>query len=175
MMRAPGAGCAAPLCEGPTPCRGRRPHHARIGCHFRGSIPHPTRLLCTLRDRRCRRPRNTRYQAACYGLTWIGLSPTRPRQLALAHRQRDSTTGLTHPSRCESDPLTGVTIAPETLPDDPAALKRIIAAMVQDALNAQAEIAKLKFPSPHFSRRGNFGGQPALVWARACEQSRGCS
>jgi hypothetical protein len=38
-----------------------------------------------------------------------------------------------------------VTIAPEALPDDLAALKRIIAAMAQDAVNAQAEIARLKF------------------------------
>jgi len=30
----------------------------------------------------------------------------------------------------------GVPITPETLPDDPAALKRIIAAMAQDALTA---------------------------------------
>ena len=36
-------------------------------------------------------------------------------------------------------------IAPDNLPDDPAALKRIIAAMAQDALTAQAEIARLKF------------------------------
>src|ERR1700730_12164521 len=32
-------------------------------CNFRGSITHPTRSLCTLRSRRRRRPRNTRYQA----------------------------------------------------------------------------------------------------------------
>jgi hypothetical protein len=30
---------------------------------FRGSIAHPTRSLCTLRSRRRRRPRNTRYRA----------------------------------------------------------------------------------------------------------------
>src|SRR5437660_128981 len=30
---------------------------------FRGSIAHPTRSLCTLRSRRHRRPRNTRYRA----------------------------------------------------------------------------------------------------------------
>ena len=30
---------------------------------FRGSIAHPTQSLCTLRTRRCRRPRNTRYRA----------------------------------------------------------------------------------------------------------------
>jgi hypothetical protein len=38
-----------------------------------------------------------------------------------------------------------VPITPDNLPDDPAALKRIIAAMAQDALTAQAEIARLKF------------------------------
>ena len=30
---------------------------------FRGSIPHPTQSLCTLRDHRRQWPRNTRYQA----------------------------------------------------------------------------------------------------------------
>jgi transposase len=35
-------------------------------------------------------------------------------------------------------------ITPDNLPDDAAALKRIIAAMAQDALTAQAEIARLK-------------------------------
>src|SRR5882757_361166 len=30
---------------------------------FRGSIAHPTQSLCTLRTRRRRRPRNTRYRA----------------------------------------------------------------------------------------------------------------
>jgi hypothetical protein len=54
-----------------------------------------------------------------------------------------------------------VPIAPDPLPDDPAALKRIIAAMAQDALTAQAEIARLKFqlaryrePSAHGLDRG---------------------
>ncbi len=32
-------------------------------CNFRGSITHPTRSLCTLRNRRHRRSRNTRYRA----------------------------------------------------------------------------------------------------------------
>ena len=36
-------------------------------------------------------------------------------------------------------------ITADNLPDDPAALKRIIAAMAQDALVALAEIARLKF------------------------------
>jgi len=49
-----------------------------------------------------------------------------------------------------------VTIAPEALPDEPAALKRIIAAMAQDAVNAQAEIAKLKFQLARY-RRAEFG------------------
>jgi hypothetical protein len=38
-----------------------------------------------------------------------------------------------------------VPIAPDALPDNPAELKRIIAAMAQDALTAEAEIARLKF------------------------------
>ncbi len=41
----------------PSPSRPLR----RFG--FRGSIAHPTRSLCTLRSRRRRRPRNTRYRA----------------------------------------------------------------------------------------------------------------
>ena len=39
--------------------------------------------LCTLRVRRRRRPRNTRYQAAL-PLTWAGLPPAGSHQLALA-------------------------------------------------------------------------------------------
>jgi transposase len=50
----------------------------------------------------------------------------------------------------------GVPITPETLPDDPAALKRIIAAMAQDALTAHAEIARLKFQLARY-RRAEFG------------------
>jgi transposase len=49
-----------------------------------------------------------------------------------------------------------VPIAPDNLPDDPAALKRIIAAMAQDALTAQAEIARLKFQLARY-RRAAFG------------------
>ena len=49
-----------------------------------------------------------------------------------------------------------MTIAPAALPDEPAALKRIIAAMAQDAVNAQAEIAKLKFQLARY-RRAEFG------------------
>jgi hypothetical protein len=44
----------------------------------------------------------------------------------------------------------------DNLPDDPAALKRIIAAMAQDALTAQAEIARLKFQLARY-RRAEFG------------------
>ena len=44
-----------------------------------------------------------------------------------------------------SDPTAGVPITADNLPDDLAALKRIITTMAQDALTAQAEIARLKF------------------------------
>src|SRR5215475_1107248 len=53
---------------------------------FRGSIPHPIRSLCTLRIRRRRRLRNTRFPAARYHLTGAGLSPAGTRQLRLTHR-----------------------------------------------------------------------------------------
>jgi transposase len=49
-----------------------------------------------------------------------------------------------------------VTIAPESLPDDIAALKRIIADMALDATTAKAEIAKLKFQLARY-RRAEFG------------------
>jgi transposase len=49
-----------------------------------------------------------------------------------------------------------VTIAPESLPDDIAALKRIIADMARDATTAKAEIAKLKFQLARY-RRAEFG------------------
>jgi transposase len=49
-----------------------------------------------------------------------------------------------------------VTIAPDQLPDDAAALKRIIAAMAHDAIVAQAEIAKLRFQLARY-RRAEFG------------------
>jgi hypothetical protein len=49
-----------------------------------------------------------------------------------------------------------VPITPDNLPDDPAALKSIIAAMAQDALTAQAEIARLKFQLARY-RRAEFG------------------
>jgi transposase len=49
-----------------------------------------------------------------------------------------------------------VSIAPDQLPNDPQALKQIIAAMAQDAVAAQAEIAKLKFQLARY-RRAEFG------------------
>ena len=57
---------------------------------------------------------------------------------------------------------------PEALPDDIAALKRIIAAMAQDAVNAQAEIAKLKFQLARY-RRAEFGRSSEKL-AREVEQ-----
>ena len=47
-------------------------------------------------------------------------------------------------------------ITPDNLPDDPTALKSIIAAMAQDGLTAQAEIARLKFQLARY-RRAEFG------------------
>ena len=47
-------------------------------------------------------------------------------------------------------------IAPDNLPDDFTALKRIIAAMAQDALTAEALIARLKFQLARY-RRTEFG------------------
>jgi transposase len=49
-----------------------------------------------------------------------------------------------------------VPVPPDQLPDDTAALKRIIAALAQDAVNAQAEIAKLRFQLARY-RRAEFG------------------
>ena len=59
-------------------------------------------------------------------------------------------------------------IAPDNLPDDPAALKRIIAAMAQDGLTAQAEIARLKFQLARY-RRAEFGRSSEKL-ARDTEQ-----
>ena len=47
-------------------------------------------------------------------------------------------------------------ISPDQLPDDAQALKQIIAAMAQDAVAAQAEIAKLRFQLARY-RRAEFG------------------
>jgi transposase len=49
-----------------------------------------------------------------------------------------------------------VPISPDQLPDHPEALKRIITAMAQDAIAAQAEIAKLRFQLARY-RRAEFG------------------
>ena len=59
-------------------------------------------------------------------------------------------------------------ISPDSLPDDLAALKRIIAAMAQDAVAAQAEIAKLKFQLARY-RRAEFGRSSEKL-AREAEQ-----
>jgi len=47
-------------------------------------------------------------------------------------------------------------LSPDQLPDDPQSLKQIIAAMAQDAIAAQAEIAKLRFQLARY-RRAEFG------------------
>ena len=52
------------------------------------AIPHPIRSLCTLRTRRRRRLRNTRFPAARYRLTGAGLSPAGSRQLRLTHQNQ---------------------------------------------------------------------------------------
>jgi len=49
-----------------------------------------------------------------------------------------------------------VPIPLDQLPDDAEALKRIIATMAQDAVTAQAEIAKLRFQLARY-RRAEFG------------------
>ena len=59
-------------------------------------------------------------------------------------------------------------ITADNLPDDLAALKRIIATMAQDALSAQAEIARLKFQLARY-RRAEFGRSSEKL-AREAEQ-----
>ena len=59
-------------------------------------------------------------------------------------------------------------ISPDQLPDDTPALKRIIAAMAQDAVTAQAEIAKLRFQWARY-RRAEFGRSSEKL-AREAEQ-----
>jgi transposase len=61
-----------------------------------------------------------------------------------------------------------VPISPDQLPNDPQALKEIIAAMAQDAIAAQAEIAKLRFQLARY-RRAEFG-QSLEKLAREAEQ-----
>src|SRR3954451_4950194 len=58
--------------------------------------------------------------------------------------------------------------APYQLPDDAAALKQIIAAMAQEAIAAQAQIAKLRFQLARY-RRAEFG-RSAEKLAREAEQ-----
>jgi hypothetical protein len=43
--------------------------------HFRGSLPHPTQPLCTLRVRRRRRLTQHSLPGGLLGLTWAGLAP----------------------------------------------------------------------------------------------------
>ena len=59
-------------------------------------------------------------------------------------------------------------ISPDQLPDDLDALKHIIAAMAQDAVTAQAEIAKLRFQLARY-RRAEFGRSSERM-AREAEQ-----
>ena len=59
-------------------------------------------------------------------------------------------------------------ITADNLPDDLAALKRIITTMAQDALTAQAEIARLKFQLARY-RRAEFGRSSEKL-AREAEQ-----
>jgi transposase len=61
-----------------------------------------------------------------------------------------------------------VPIPPDNLADDPAALKHIIAAMAQDALTAEALIARLKFQLARY-RRAEFGRSSEKL-ARDTEQ-----
>jgi transposase len=61
-----------------------------------------------------------------------------------------------------------VPIAPDNLPEAPATLKRIIAAMTQDALVAQAEITRLKFQLACY-RRAEYGRSSEKL-ARETEQ-----
>src|SRR4029079_19726704 len=79
-----------------------------------------------------------------------------------------STNGINAPTHRRSDPIVGVTITPESLPDDIAALKRIIADMARDAMTAKAEIAKLKFQLARY-RRAEFGRSSEKL-AREIEQ-----
>ena len=61
-----------------------------------------------------------------------------------------------------------MSISPDQLPDDPQALKQIIAAMAQDAVAAQTEIAKLRFQLARY-RRAEFGRSSEKL-AREAEQ-----
>ena len=58
-----------------------------------------------------------------------------------------------------------MTIQPNQLPDEPEALKRIIATMAQDVITVQAEIAKLRFPVARYQR--------AVFWRASEKLARG--
>ena len=59
-------------------------------------------------------------------------------------------------------------ISPDQLPDDPQALKQTIAAMVDDAVAAEAEIAKLRFQLARY-QLAEFGRSSEKL-AREAEQ-----
>src|SRR3954447_15367607 len=59
-------------------------------------------------------------------------------------------------------------IAPDQLPNEPEALQRIIAAMAQDAVAAQTEIARLKFQLARYQRAAF--GRSSEKLARDAEQ-----
>jgi transposase len=61
-----------------------------------------------------------------------------------------------------------VRVSSDQLPDDPQALKQIITAMAQDAITAQAQIAKLRFQLARY-RRAEFGPSSEKL-AREAEQ-----
>jgi hypothetical protein len=90
-------------------CRRSRASRPPQHSSFLGSTPHPIRSLCTLRTRRRRRLRNTRFPAARYHLTGAGLSPAGSRQLRVTHRNESSNP---LPSSGESNEVRCATTAP---------------------------------------------------------------
>lgn len=62
---------------------------------------HPIGSLCTLHERRHRRPRNTRYRAVRYDPTRAGLAPAGPRQLAWRTNTADHITASSGPRSIE--------------------------------------------------------------------------
>src|ERR1700704_1872595 len=71
---------------------------------FRGSIAHPTQSLCTLRTRRRRRPRNTRYRAPATAYPDRSLTG-RTTPAYLAHKQ--SILSLRGEMDCFAEPVIG--------------------------------------------------------------------
>ena len=71
---------------------------------FRGSIAHPTQSLCTLRTRRRRRPRNTRYRAPATAYPDRSLTG-RSTPASLAHKQ--SILSLYGDLDCFAEPVIG--------------------------------------------------------------------